>query len=119
MGEDKPMPQEWGSACPRPSQPKPPLSNTSLSSPTYRDGLDIAERLTKSDPGNAGWQRDLSVSHMRIADVARKSGDATTARAEFAAAREISARLAALSPDNADWKADLAYIDEQLAGLGK
>src|SRR5580693_5892093 len=23
----------------------------------------IAERLAKADPGNAGWQRDLSVSH--------------------------------------------------------
>ena len=28
---------------------------------SYRDSLAIAERLAKSDPGNAGWQRDLSV----------------------------------------------------------
>ena len=28
----------------------------------YRDGLDIIEKLAKQDPGNAGWQRDLSVS---------------------------------------------------------
>jgi hypothetical protein len=26
---------------------------------TFRDGLAIADRLAKSDPGNAGWQRDL------------------------------------------------------------
>ena len=26
----------------------------------YRASLAIAERLAKADPGNAGWQRDLS-----------------------------------------------------------
>ena len=40
-------------------------------------------------------------------------------RAELSAAREISARLAALSPDNATWKDDLAFIDAQLAALGR
>ncbi len=34
---------------------------------TYRDGLAIADRLAKSDPGNAGWQRDLSVATTRSA----------------------------------------------------
>ena len=34
---------------------------------TFRDGLAIADRLAKSDPGNAGWQRDLSVSYKRSA----------------------------------------------------
>ena len=29
----------------------------------YQDSLAIADRLAKSDPGNAGWQRDLSVSY--------------------------------------------------------
>ena len=29
----------------------------------------IAEPIAKADPGNAGWQRDLSVSHDRIGDV--------------------------------------------------
>ncbi len=33
----------------------------------YRDGLAISERLAKADPGNAGWQRDLSVSTTRSA----------------------------------------------------
>ncbi len=30
---------------------------------SYRAYLAIAERLAKADPNNAGWQRDLSVSH--------------------------------------------------------
>jgi hypothetical protein len=35
---------------------------------SFRDGLAIAERLAKFDPGNAGWQRDLIVSYKKIAD---------------------------------------------------
>ena len=36
---------------------------------SYRDGLAIRDRLAKSDPGNAGWQRDLSVSFNKIGNV--------------------------------------------------
>jgi hypothetical protein len=34
---------------------------------SYRDGLAIIDRLAKSDPGSAGWQRDLSVSYDKTA----------------------------------------------------
>jgi tetratricopeptide (TPR) repeat protein len=34
---------------------------------SFRDGLAIAGRLVKADPGNAGWQRDLSVWYEKIA----------------------------------------------------
>ncbi|MEM7457737.1 MAG: hypothetical protein AAF456_25660, partial [Planctomycetota bacterium] len=30
------------------------------------------ERLAASDPGNASWQRDLAVSHSKIAQLAEK-----------------------------------------------
>ena len=36
---------------------------------TFREGLAIRERLAAADPGNAGWQRDLSVSYDRVGDV--------------------------------------------------
>ena len=36
---------------------------------SYRASLAICERLAAADPGNAGWQRDLSVSHNKIGDV--------------------------------------------------
>ena len=42
---------------------------------SYRDSLAIAERLAKADPGNAGWQRDLSVSYSKIGDVLVAQGD--------------------------------------------
>jgi hypothetical protein len=42
---------------------------------SFRDGLAIADRLAKSDPGNAGWQRDLSVSYNKIGDVLVAQGN--------------------------------------------
>ena len=42
---------------------------------SYRDGLAIRERLAKSDPGNAVWQRDLAVSFDRVGNVQVAQGD--------------------------------------------
>ena len=36
---------------------------------SYRVSLAIVERLARADPGNAAWQRDLSVFHNKIGDV--------------------------------------------------
>jgi hypothetical protein len=40
---------------------------------SYNDGLAVFERLAKSGPGNAGWQRNLSVSYRRRAKGAGRS----------------------------------------------
>ena len=37
---------------------------------SYRDGLAIADRLAKADPGNAGWQFDLGISNERLWGIA-------------------------------------------------
>ena len=37
--------------------------------PLFQRSLAISERLAKADPGNAGWQRDLSVSYNNVGDV--------------------------------------------------
>jgi hypothetical protein len=42
---------------------------------SYRDSLGIAEKLAKQDPGNALWQRDLSVIYDNVGDVQRAQGD--------------------------------------------
>ena len=39
------------------------------------DSLAIAERLSKSVPGNAVWQRDLSVAFNKVGDVQVYQGD--------------------------------------------
>jgi hypothetical protein len=72
-------------------------------------GLAVAcgRRLAASDPGNAGWQRDLSVSHNKLGDVQSAQGDLTAALASYRASLDIRARLAASDPGNAGWQRDL------------
>jgi hypothetical protein len=84
---------------------------------SYRDGLAIADRLAKADPGNAGWQRDLSVSYARLANGYRTAGQLPEARQQLVAGRAIIARLVAQHPDWAEWKKDLAWFDGQIAAL--
>ena len=38
---------------------------------SYKQGLEIAQKLAARDPANTEWQRDLSVSHNKIGDVLR------------------------------------------------
>ena len=47
--------------------------------PLYARARAMYERLALADPGNAGWQRDLSVSHDRIGDVQSAQGDLSEA----------------------------------------
>jgi hypothetical protein len=62
----------------------------------YKAALSIAQRLAASDPGNAGWQRDLIVSHWRIAEgleqLSERRGQAATHWGEaLRITRELSA----------------------------
>ncbi len=71
----------------------------------------LHERLAEQaalDPGNAGWQRDLSVSHDRIGDAEMARGGRDAAIAAYRAGLAIRARLAALDPGNAGWQRDLS-----------
>ncbi len=68
---------------------------------TYKQTHAILERLAASDPGNAGWQRDLIVSHWRIAagleEMPERRGEAAVHwRQALALTRELagSGRLA-------------------------
>ena len=79
----------------------------------------IAERLAKSDPGNMGWQRDLSVSYANIGGTYRKLNDTAKAREALAAGRAIIGKLVEQHPDQTQWKQDMAWIDVQIAELGK
>jgi predicted negative regulator of RcsB-dependent stress response len=80
----------------------------------YASGLSIMQRLAQSDPGNAQWQRDLSVSHNNIGDVARAQGDLVAARAAYASGLSIMQRLAQSDPSNQQWKADLGRLQSRM-----
>jgi hypothetical protein len=83
----------------------------------YRDSLAIAERLARADPGNAGWQRDLSVSYAKLGVVFQKSRDKANALSALTKGQAIIARMTQVSPDNFQWKRDLAWFDKQIAEL--
>jgi hypothetical protein len=86
---------------------------------SYRDSLAIEDRLAKSDPSNANWQRELSVSYAHLADGYRKAGEREKALDALRDGRAIMMRMTSLSPDNAVWKRDLVWFDGQIAELSR
>ena len=83
----------------------------------FGDSHEFASRLAAADPGNAQWQRDLSVSHLKIGDVLSAQGDLPRALDAFRAAMDISARLADADPGNAEWQRDLSISHERIGDV--
>ena len=83
----------------------------------YQASLAIRERLAKADPGNAGWQRDLSVSHDKIGDVLVDQGNLPAALAAYQASLAISERLAKADPGNAGWQRDLSVSHNKIGDV--
>jgi tetratricopeptide (TPR) repeat protein len=61
---------------------------------SYRASLAIVERLAKADPGNAEWQRDLSVAYQKVGDVLMSQGDRPGALKSYRDDLAIVERLA-------------------------
>jgi hypothetical protein len=49
-----------------------PTINLAAASNSYSTSLAIREQLTRANPANVGWQRDLSMSHITSARAARE-----------------------------------------------
>jgi tetratricopeptide (TPR) repeat protein len=77
---------------------------------SYRHSLAIAETLAKQDPGNAGWQRDLSDSYERIGDVQNAQGDLAGTLKSYRDSLAIAEKLSKQDPSNAGWQAGLGWI---------
>jgi hypothetical protein len=60
--------------------------------------LAIADRLTAADPANAGYQRDLSISHNKLGDLAVAVGDTRTAEQHYRAQLAIAERVGRRRP---------------------
>jgi tetratricopeptide (TPR) repeat protein/pimeloyl-ACP methyl ester carboxylesterase len=84
---------------------------------SYSDSLAIAERLAASDPGNAGWQRELSVSYEKVGNVQVAQGDLKAALKSYSDSLAIFERLAASDPGNAGWQRDLSVSNERLGDV--
>jgi tetratricopeptide (TPR) repeat protein len=75
------------------------------------------ERLAAADPSNAGWQRDLSVSQIKIGNVLRAQGDSSGALAAYRQSLSVRERLAAADPSNADWQRDLSFCQSNIGDV--
>jgi tetratricopeptide (TPR) repeat protein len=84
---------------------------------SYIDAQKIADRLAKSDPGNAGWQRGLSVSYEEVGDVQVAQGDLAGALKSYNDSLAIRDRLAKSDPGNAEWQRDLSVSYEKVGNV--
>ena len=78
-----------------------------------------ARRLARADPTNAGFQRDLSVSYNKLADLARDSGNAGEAARLYQQALAIAEGLARADPTNTAFQRDLSVTYNKLADLAR
>jgi hypothetical protein len=85
---------------------------------SYRDSLTILGHLARGDPGNAGWQRDLSISLGRVAETLLKPGQ--TAEARPLAERTLAQLRAAIArmPNDPRLSRDLPYYEDLLRHAG-
>src|SRR5262249_22870395 len=67
---------------------------------SYSDSLVIMERLAKADPSNAGWQRDLAVSNVRVGRVYLGPNEPDAAKAAFERALAIYDQPTVRFPDH-------------------
>jgi hypothetical protein len=71
------------------------------------------------DPGNAGWQRDLSVSYNKIGGVLVAQGNLPDALKSFRDGLAIRDRLAQADPGNTGWQRDLIISYVKLAEIDR
>jgi tetratricopeptide (TPR) repeat protein len=75
---------------------------------TYHEAMTITDRIAKSDPGNAYWQRELAVSYEKIGDVQVAQSNLPEALASYQEDHAIADRLAKSNLGNTEWQRDLS-----------
>ena len=78
----------------------------------------MMRRLAEADPSNAGWQRDLSINLMRMAELREGTGDRAAALALAEESLAIGKRLAALDKSSVTWQKDVAFGRALVTRLG-
>ena len=73
------------------------------------------DRLARSDPSNAGWQRDLSVLLNKVGDVKTAQGDLAGALKAYQDSLAICRASGESDPGNAGWQRDLSVSYERSA----
>jgi hypothetical protein len=77
----------------------------------------VISRLAASDPANAEWQRDLSVSQEKLGNLEVAKGDLAAASRSFTESKDIRERLTAIDPANAEWQRGLSVSLNKLGEI--
>jgi len=84
---------------------------------SQRSKLGFVASPRRLDASNTEWQRDLSVSHNKLGDVAVAAGDVAVAKDHFEISLRIAEQLAALDPGNQQWQKDVQICMQRLINL--
>ena len=82
----------------------------------YTVALSIAQELVRKEPDNTEWQRDLLVSHIKVANILSRS-DPAAALANYQASLKIAQDRAHREPDNTEWQRDLLVSHIKVADI--
>jgi len=82
-----------------------------------REAVAIMEALSASDPGNAGWRRDLSVSYGKVGNVLVTQGDLPGALKAYRDSLAIIEKLSASDPSNTEWQRDLSVSNMEVGNV--
>ncbi|MBM4200669.1 MAG: hypothetical protein FJ189_05230 [Gammaproteobacteria bacterium] len=80
----------------------------------YREALALAEEAARRHPADDDRQRELAVSHARIADASEAQGDLAAARQAYGEALAIFSRISDAAPEDAQRRYDRAVMHERL-----
>jgi tetratricopeptide (TPR) repeat protein len=80
----------------------------------YRRLVDTFTRLARAEPGRADYQRDLSVSYNKLADLNAALGQGEQALTLYQQSLDIAERLARAEPGRADYQRDLSVSYNKL-----
>ncbi|MGI8979904.1 MAG: protein kinase domain-containing protein [Pirellulaceae bacterium] len=83
----------------------------------YQQAFVIAQKLAAADPGNAGLQRDLSISYDRLGKVSLQAGQVSQALDYYQKGLEITQKVADTDPKSADAQRGLWVSYNQLGDL--
>ena len=84
---------------------------------SHQAALAIAEQLTRFDPGNAIWQRDLSLSYGSIGGLQVAQGHLLDAFRSYRASLAITEQLIKLDTSDAGSKHDLQFTVKMFGNL--
>ena len=82
----------------------------------FGESLQIRQRLSDSDPGNAAWQRDLAVSHHTLAMLAEQKGEHLELMTERRACFKV---LDGMRQRNLHFDPQMEQVYQQLSKLSK